>query len=113
MNIAKRLGIKIRYYRKAKKMTQEKLAEACGFHPTYIGQLERGEKTASVETLYRLSHGLKVSMSELLDDTDILSDNEGNAKAPMAIYRQLLSVPPEKQKTVYETIQNILNLAIK
>lgn len=40
MNISKELGLKIRFYRKEKKMTQERLAEICGFHPTYIGQLE-------------------------------------------------------------------------
>ena len=44
MNISLELGIRIRYYRKEKHMTQEKLAEICNLHPTYIGQIERGEK---------------------------------------------------------------------
>lgn len=45
MSIAFEIGQRIRFYRKKKHLTQEQLAELCNFHPTYIGQLERGEKT--------------------------------------------------------------------
>lgn len=44
MSIAAEVGQRIRFYRKERKMSQEHLAEVCNFHPTYIGQLERGEK---------------------------------------------------------------------
>lgn len=112
MDVAKRLGLKIRFYRKGKKMTQEKLAEICGFHPTYIGQLERGEKTASVETLYRISRGLNTSMCSLLDDIDSFANAGENANIPLAIYYQLLSIPQEKQEKIYEIIQNVIDLSL-
>lgn len=112
MNVAKRLGLKIRFYRKEKKMTQEKLAEICGFHPTYIGQLERGEKTASVETLYRISRGLNTSMCSLLDDVELSTKAGENENIPLSIYYQLLSVPQEKQDKVYEIIQKIIDLSL-
>ena len=50
-DIAKILGQRIRNYRTSKGLSQEKLAELSGCHPTYIGQLERGEKNATVESV--------------------------------------------------------------
>lgn len=43
-NITKLVGTRIRGFRKEKRLSQEELAEKCSLHPTYIGQLERGEK---------------------------------------------------------------------
>ena len=112
MNISKELGLKIRFYRKEKKMTQEKLAEICGFHPTYIGQLERGEKNASVETLYRLSRGLNTSMCHLLNEIEPPANATDTVFIPRKIYDRLLSVPKEKQAAVYDIIQRILDFSL-
>ena len=46
--ISKLIGQRIRNYRTQQKLSQEKLAELCGCHPTYIGQVERGEKNATL-----------------------------------------------------------------
>lgn len=54
MNISLEVGLRIRYYRKEKHITQEKLAEICNLHPTYIGQLERGEKTLRLKVYIKL-----------------------------------------------------------
>lgn len=112
MDISKELGLKIRFYRKEKRITQETLAELCGFHPTYIGQLERGEKNASIETLYRVSRGLHISMCSLLDELENPPDRQEESNIPLNLYHQLLSVPPRKQEKVYHIIQEILDLSI-
>ena len=39
------IGRRIRNYRNQLGLTQEELGAKCGLHFTYIGQLERGEKT--------------------------------------------------------------------
>ncbi len=44
------IGKNIRKIRVAKKMTQEDLAEKAGLSVTYIGMVERGEKTPSLES---------------------------------------------------------------
>lgn len=64
------LGQRIRSYRKSSGLSQEQLAELADLHPTYIGQLERGEKNASIETLARISHALHVPMTQLLEKLD-------------------------------------------
>ena len=44
-NLINVIGSQIRILRKNKNLSQEELAFKAGFHPTYIGQVERGEKT--------------------------------------------------------------------
>jgi transcriptional regulator with XRE-family HTH domain len=46
--------------------TQEELAFKSGYHPTYIGQLERGTKSPSLRTIMSLAGALKTRGSELL-----------------------------------------------
>ena len=66
-DIAKIIGQRIRNYRTQKGLSQEKLAELAGCHPTYIGQLERGEKNATLESVEKIASALDVSLSELFD----------------------------------------------
>ena len=53
-------------------ISQEQLAEKCGFHRTYIGSIERGERNATLSTLEALSESLDVSISRLLDDEELI-----------------------------------------
>ena len=49
--IAKVIGQRIRNYRLQVGLSQEKIAELSGCHPTYIGQVERGEKNTTLESI--------------------------------------------------------------
>ena len=51
----------IRHYRKKAKMTQEKLGEAADLNPKYIGEVERMEKTISVDALLRIAGALSTT----------------------------------------------------
>ena len=55
-DIAKVIGQRIRNFRTTAGLSQEKLAELSGCHPTYIGQLERGEKNATLESIEKISY---------------------------------------------------------
>ncbi|HEV7403991.1 MAG TPA: helix-turn-helix transcriptional regulator [Chthoniobacteraceae bacterium] len=57
------VGGAIREVRKAAGLSQEKLAEKADLHHNYIGEVERGEKTISVEALLRIAGALKVSVT--------------------------------------------------
>ena len=55
MSIAKIIGDRIRAYRNQKGWSQEYLAEKAEVHHTYIGQLERGEKNATIESISKIA----------------------------------------------------------
>lgn len=64
MNISKAVGSTIRDLRKSQGLSQEKLAEKAGLHRTYIGALERGEKSPTVDTLVKIVLALNVSLND-------------------------------------------------
>jgi transcriptional regulator with XRE-family HTH domain len=47
-------------------LSQEKLAFVCGFHRTYVGNLERGEVNPSLSNILRVATGLGVDPGELI-----------------------------------------------
>jgi transcriptional regulator with XRE-family HTH domain len=59
-------GRALRELRKERGLSQETLAFESGYHPTYIGQLERGKKSPSLRTIVRLSRVLRIPGSEIL-----------------------------------------------
>ena len=59
------LGQAIRAQREQLGLSQEKLAEQCGFDRTYISMLERGKRNPSLLNLLKLAKGLQTSVSTL------------------------------------------------
>jgi transcriptional regulator with XRE-family HTH domain len=59
-------GMALRDLRKQQGLSQETLAFESGYHPSYIGQLERGKKSPSLRTMVSLASILKVLPSQLL-----------------------------------------------
>ena len=60
----------MREYRKRAALTQEKLAERADLHPNYVGEVERGEKTISVDALLRIADAMKVGLGDLVGAID-------------------------------------------
>lgn len=59
------LGKQIKAARKAKALTQEKLAEACDFDATYVSLLERGLRNPPFLTLHKIAGKLKFPLKQL------------------------------------------------
>jgi len=67
------LADNVRAYRAERGWSQERLAEACGLHRTYIGSVERKGRNATLSTLEALASGLRLTIPDLLTDrTSIL-----------------------------------------
>ncbi|WP_427181388.1 helix-turn-helix domain-containing protein [Paenibacillus sp. TC-CSREp1] len=63
--ILKLVGARIKVLRKEKGLSQEALGEKGGFHFTYIGQVERGEKNIALINLGKIAEALEVNVSQL------------------------------------------------
>lgn len=60
------LADNIRAFRKKRGISQEKLADLCELHRTYIGSIERKERNVTLSTLEVLAKALGISVVELL-----------------------------------------------
>jgi transcriptional regulator with XRE-family HTH domain len=58
----------IRRCRKDAKITQERLGEMADLNSKYIGEVERMEKTISLDALARIAGALKVRVRDLVRD---------------------------------------------
>ncbi len=58
---------KIKKLRNDKGFTQEDLAEKVGVSRVYIGYVEQGRNTPSLEILEKIAKSLGITMSELFD----------------------------------------------
>lgn len=58
-------GNKVAELRKGQKMSQEELADKCGLHRTYLGAIERGEKSPTLNTVYKIAKGLNININQL------------------------------------------------
>ena len=101
-DIAKVLGQRIRNYRNTKGLSQEKLAELSGCHPTYIGQLERGEKNATIESIEKISSALNVSLSKLFENIGTQETEARNV--PLECYEFILSKTKYEQEHIYRIL---------
>lgn len=104
-DITKSIGQRIRNYRTQQGLSQEKLAEISGCHPTYIGQLERGEKNATLESIERISTGLNVSLSKLFEKLGMEEDTEQSI--PLKCYNLLSSKTVGEQELLYRLLLDI------
>lgn len=100
-DLSKIIGMRIRNYRIKNKLSQEKLAELAKCHPTYIGQIERGEKNATLESIEKISSALGVSLEKLFEK---IGDNGKRNEIPLKCYDLLNSKSEKEQEILYSLL---------
>ncbi|MFS0864557.1 helix-turn-helix domain-containing protein [Fredinandcohnia sp. 179-A 10B2 NHS] len=78
MSTVEVVGHRIRRLRNEKKWSQQKLAEEAGISETYMGEIERAEKSASLDVLVRIANALNIPTSHLLSKAEELSAIENS-----------------------------------
>ncbi len=101
-DLTKIVGQRIRNYRTRLGLSQEKLAELAGCHPTYIGQLERGEKNATLESIDKVASSLKISLSKLFENLG--GENTSERNLPLECYEFLLTKSQEEQEQIMKIL---------
>lgn len=72
MNLCRVVGYNVRGYRKAARMSQFALGDAAGVDRTYVGQVERAEKSIGIENLGKLARGLGIAPAELVTEGEMV-----------------------------------------
>ena len=89
----KRLGKRIREERIKLNLTQAQLAEAIDISDTYMGAIERGERSLTLDTLVKLVNRLGVTVDYML--SDFVSDNNSNI---LEQFKQFIDGQPLERK---------------
>jgi transcriptional regulator with XRE-family HTH domain len=74
MDLAERLGIRIRYLRQIRGMTQDQLAASAKITRPYISQIEGGKFDVRLDTIAAICHGLHIHPSELFAEVRFEGD---------------------------------------
>ena len=61
-----KFGKRVIELRKTKGITQEELAYRCDIQRSYMGDIERGEKSVTLNTIEKIATGLEISIIELM-----------------------------------------------
>lgn len=60
----------LRVLRLAAHISQEKLAELCGLHRTYISDIERCNRNVSIDNIEKIAKALHITASDLLKERE-------------------------------------------
>ncbi|WP_433748396.1 helix-turn-helix domain-containing protein [Falsibacillus pallidus] len=58
----------LKAFRERKKLSLEKVAENTGVSKTMISQIERGESSPTITTIWKIANGLKISFTSLINN---------------------------------------------
>lgn len=101
------MGGNVRRLRKLKKLTQEELAFRAGFHPSYIGLVERHDQSPSIKSLDKLAEALGTTPAELITELGAKTSDEKDAMASELL--ELLSTLNKKQlETLLEAVKLLI-----
>ena len=107
--IATIIGERIRFYRKIKKWSQLKLAEQAGFHYTYIGSIERGEKSPTINTVFCICKALNLPMEILFENIIVNQSFPTNYPGiPHKFYHLLKYLSKKERDKLYHLFNDII-----
>lgn len=69
-NIQKAFGQAIRKLRMEQGISQEKFADLCNLHRTYISDIERGVRNISLENIDKMAIALNIKISDIFKEVE-------------------------------------------
>ena len=99
-----RIGNRIRIERENFEMTREKLSELLSLSPYFLGQIERGERKMSINTLINISECLHISIDDLFFEQVNINNNNNNNN----VLHSLINRCSEKEINVIEALIKLI-----
>ena len=100
------LGKKIRRLRINNCLSQARLAEAVDVSTNYIGQIERGDRTPSLDSVIALCNAQHASVDYVVSDDITTRDDE----IMTDIRAQLVKLTPDEKQYFYHMIVSYIQL---
>jgi transcriptional regulator with XRE-family HTH domain len=105
--IALSVGEKIRFLRRQRGLSQEQLAFKAGLATSYLGQVERAEKSPTIQSLEKIATALDVTLEELFSfDSDVSMKTDTTYIEKIAY--QLHGRTTSEQEAVYNFVKQLL-----
>jgi len=98
--VLEQIGTNIRRQRKARRWTQEKLAEEAGLSTYFIGSVERGQAALSLRSLDLIARALRLPLAALVQ----LDEEEDRRRLIDAVQQRLRRLSASELKLVHELL---------
>lgn len=100
------VGTKVRTFRKQMGITIEELAHRAGVSISFIGQIERGHKVASLNTMNKIANALDVDLTDIIVKE---TDEEANRdRILMKIEKLVRDLDQYERKWIYHILKSVL-----
>lgn len=106
--VLKLVGARIRLLRKERGLSQEALGEKGGFHFSYIGQVERGEKNISLLNLAQIAEALEVNLIQLFSYVDEKTEVTSTDNSIQEVVGMLRETTDEKIRLAKNVLKELL-----
>ena len=104
-DLRKRLGQRILRLRMESGLTQEALAERLDLHGSYVGLLERGVKTPSLETLCRVADFFNLNLVDLLGEEGDEGGERLDETYAKRIVKLIQGIPEKDLDKIYRVLR--------
>lgn len=106
-SISERFGMRIKEYRTLRGISQEQLALKANVNVSFLGQIERGNKKPTIDTIDKLLNALDIEYTDFFDFKQTVSSKKNTATIDKIIY-ELKSRTSAEQQLIYDVMRRIL-----
>lgn len=105
-DIVKIIGERIRMHRTRKNLSQDALGDIAGLHGKYIGQLERGEKNATIVSIEKVARALELPL-EILFENIVLGETYNDNL--YECYNLIVEMTDKEQRAMLDLIKKAMD----
>ncbi|MFD0675983.1 MULTISPECIES: helix-turn-helix domain-containing protein [unclassified Paenibacillus] len=105
------IGDKIRNVRNARGMTLQQLSETTGLQTSYLGDVERGKRNTSLDSLEKIMNALDIRPGDLFDFRQVdINSSEFEVSSILEVHYQFLKAKKtEDVRMIHRITKDIFN----